>query len=59
MGTLRSLTDHTGMIVNGVLLAAPPLLDDDQITFVWDDHRIPSGVIDADGIITVDSFDGP
>jgi len=59
MGTLRSLTDHTGMVVNGITLGSPVELDDDPSTYEWDDHRIPSGTIDADGVITVDVADGP
>jgi hypothetical protein len=59
MGTLRSLTDHTGMGVGGILLGSPVELDDDPATYEWDDHRIPSGEIDADGNITVDVTDGP
>jgi hypothetical protein len=59
MGTLRSLTDHSGMTVNGILLGSPVELDDDPLTFEWDDHRIPSGEIDADGNITVDVAHGP
>ena len=54
MGTLRSLTDHTGMVVNGITLGSPVELDDDPSTYEWDDHRIPSGTIDADGTITME-----
>jgi hypothetical protein len=59
MGTLRSLTDHTGMVVNGIALGSPVELDDDPSTFQWDDNRIPSGTIDADGTITVEVTGGP
>lgn len=54
MGTVRSFTDHTGMVVNGITLGDPVELDDDPTTFEWDDHRIPNGDIDAEGNITVD-----
>ena len=57
MGTLRSLTDHSGMSVNGVTLGDPVELDDDPSTFEWDDSRFPDGVIDAEGNITVDEVD--
>ena len=57
MGTLRSLTDHSGMSVNGVTLGDPVELDDDPATFEWDDSRFPDGVIDYEGNITVDEVD--
>jgi len=58
MGTLRSLTDHSGMEVNGVTLGEPVELDDDPATFEWDDGRFPNGEIDEDGNIIVDKVDG-
>ena len=54
MGTLRSLTDHSGMSVNGVTLGDPVELDDDPATFEWDDSRLPNGEIDEEGSITID-----
>jgi hypothetical protein len=57
MGTLRSLTDHSGMIVNGVILGDPVELDDDPLSFEWDDSRFPDGVIDDEGKITIDEVE--
>lgn len=58
MGTLRSEHDHAGLEVNGVTLGvASRELDGDGIPvglFLWDDGRLPSGVVDADGVVTVD-----
>lgn len=53
MGTLRSLTNHTGLSVNGVTLGEPIELDADPHTFEWDDPRIPTGEILADGTVVV------
>jgi hypothetical protein len=57
MGTLRSLTNHSGMEVNGVILGDPVELDDDPATFEWDDSRFPNGEIDVEGNITIDEVD--
>jgi len=54
MGTLRSTTDHTGLVVNGVILGDPVDIDGDPETFEWDDSAFPQGEIDADGNITID-----
>lgn len=54
MGTLRSSTDHSGMLVNGIILGDPVELDDDPNTWQWDDNRIPNGEILADGTIVID-----
>jgi YD repeat-containing protein len=57
MGTLRSATDHTGMVVNGITLGQPVQdVDDDGEPFGyrWDDGRLPTGEIDESGVITVD-----
>jgi YD repeat-containing protein len=54
MGTLRSTTDHSGLVVNGVLLGDPVDIDGDPETFEWDDSAFPQGEIDADGNITLD-----
>lgn len=64
MGTLRSTaltaTDdgytitNKGVVVNGVELGDPVLLSIEPIVFGWDDSRLPSGTIDADGNVTVD-----
>jgi hypothetical protein len=58
MGTLRSATDHSGMVVNGITLGQPAQdMDDDGQPFgeyKWDDSRLPTGEIDDAGVITVD-----
>ena len=58
MGTLRSEHDHAGLEVNGVTLGvAARELDGDGNPvglFFWDDGRLPSGVVDADGVVVVD-----
>jgi hypothetical protein len=60
MGTLRSASDCSGLVVNGVTLGEPtftdevPSLDPDPLLFAWDDPRLPSGVIEDDGTITLD-----
>lgn len=57
MGTLRSLTNHSGMTVNGVILGDPVELDDDPATFEWDDARFPNGELDVEGNITIDEVE--
>jgi hypothetical protein len=61
MGTLRSMTDHIGLMVNGITLGEPARDVDDNDEPVdeyrWDDSRLPSGVISDDGEITVDEVD--
>lgn len=58
MGTLRSEHDHAGLEVNGVTLGqAARELDGEGNPvglFLWDDGRLPSGVVDADGVVVVD-----
>jgi hypothetical protein len=56
MGTLRSTTDHTGLVVNGVILGQP-LETDDPTVFEWDDSAFPNGecaVVDGALVVTVD-----
>ena len=64
MGTLRSMSDHTGLVVNSITLGQPardtddngePLLDGE---YRWDDSRLPNGVIQDDGTITIDEPEG-
>jgi hypothetical protein len=61
MGTLRSMTDHSGMVVNGITLGDPArdLDDNDEPVgeYRWDDSRLPDGVISDSGEITVDEVD--
>jgi hypothetical protein len=63
MGTLRSVTDHTGMQMYGITLGDPvrntgendkPLPGSE---YRWDDSRLPNGVIEDDGTITLDETD--
>jgi len=58
MGTLRSASDCTSTVVNGITLGAPTFTDEiaeeaKPILFVWDDPRLPNGVIEDDGTITL------
>jgi hypothetical protein len=63
MGTLRSMTDHTGLIVNKITLGEPARDTDDDgeplpdSEYFWDDSRLPNGVIKDDGTITLDETD--
>jgi hypothetical protein len=61
MGTLRSATDHSSMVVNGITLGEPARDVDDNGEPVgeyrWDDSRLPNGVIDDSGEITLDEVD--
>jgi hypothetical protein len=61
MGTLRSITDHTGLMVNGITLGQPARdmdNNDEPIgEYRWDDSRLPNGVIEDDGTITLDETD--
>ena len=59
MGTLRSASDCSGLHVNGITLGDPTFTDEmspdaDPILFAWDDSRLPSGVIEDDGSVTLD-----
>jgi hypothetical protein len=62
MGTLRSASDCTGMVVNEITLGDPTFTDEmDEgaaALFAWDDSRLPTGLINDDGTITVDETDG-
>jgi len=68
MGTLRSKTNRKGVVVNGVTLGDPPisLLDGtapqpgdkiDELWFLYDDPRFPTGVVYASGAVDVDEPD--
>jgi hypothetical protein len=54
MGTLRSTTNHSGLVVNGVILGEPVEIDGNPETYEWDDSAFPNGEIDADGNVTPD-----
>jgi hypothetical protein len=59
MGTLRSASDCSGLVINGVTLGDPTFTNEMQpdanpILFAWDDSRLPNGVIEDDGTITFD-----
>lgn len=61
MGTLHSAFDCSGMIVNEITLGEPTFTD--EITqgaeplFAWDDPRLPYGVIENDGTITISEME--
>lgn len=61
MGTLRSNSDCTGMGVNRIVLGEPTYTDEiteDAVPlFAWDDSRLPNGVIEDDGTITIDEVE--
>jgi hypothetical protein len=61
MGTLRSTTDHAGLIVHGITLgeAARDVDENDEPfgEYRWDDSRLPNGVISDSGDITLDEVD--
>jgi len=63
MGTLRSASDCSSLIVNGIILGDPtftdeiPSQDAKPVLFAWDDSRLPNGVIGDDGSITLDETD--
>jgi hypothetical protein len=60
MGTFRSASDCTGLHVNGITLGEPtftdaiPPLEAEPLMFAWDDSRLPNGVIEDDGSVTLD-----
>ena len=66
MGTLRSKTYRTAIVVSGVQLGEPviaqataqPLAPGDTIAeawFIWDDDAFPNGIINADSSVTHDT----
>lgn len=57
MGTLHSLTNHTGIDINGVTLGEPIETDGDPATYEWDDSRLPEGWLDENGDLEVPSED--
>jgi hypothetical protein len=62
MGTLRSASDCSGLLVNGITLGDPTFTDEitegaDPILFAWDDSRLPDGIIEDDGTITLNETD--
>lgn len=65
MGTLRSKTNVSGLVVNEVTLGiapislvdgTPPQAGDSisDLWFIWDDSAFPNGVVNSDGSVTVD-----
>lgn len=53
MGIIRSFTNHSGLVINGVILGEPVELDDDPHTFEWCDGMFPDGELDAEGVLTI------
>jgi hypothetical protein len=60
MGTMRSATNHSGLVVNGITLgeAARDVDDNEQPVgeFRWDDSRLPNGVINETNEIILDEM---
>ncbi|MDI1290667.1 MAG: hypothetical protein PSX37_12050 [bacterium] len=57
MGTLRSMTDHSGEVINDVVLGEsinPDFPAGTPCGFAWDDARLPNGRIKSDGSIVLD-----
>lgn len=66
MGLLRSKTNRSGLVVNGVVLGDPPITRRDGTAlevgdnlvedgwFIWSDARFPNGNVHADGTVDVD-----
>lgn len=66
MGMIRSQTNHSGEIVEGVILGSPigpvrldgsPSQPGDSMLDMywgWDDSGLPSGVMDAEGVLAPD-----
>jgi hypothetical protein len=65
MGRLRAKTNYTGLIINGVQLGEPAVLQSDNqppgqgdtindAWYVWDDQAYGTGVVNADGTVTLD-----
>lgn len=69
MGTLRSQTNVSGIVVNGILLGDPvaPVRSDGtpaqigdsmaDLWFAWDDSAFGNGVVDNEGNVTLDEND--
>jgi len=63
MGTLRSASDCTSLTFGKVTLGEPtftdeiPPLEAEPLMFAWDDPRLPNGVIEDDGSVTLDETD--
>jgi hypothetical protein len=53
MGIIKSFTDHSGLVVNGVILGNPVEVDNDPLTYEWCDGMFPDGELDAEGTLTV------
>lgn len=53
MGTLRSLVDHSGLVVNETALGSASLCQCEPPVFSWDDGALPNGEI-VDGVIILD-----
>ena len=58
MGTLRSTTNLSGLVVNGCLLGMP-IFDEENSMFLWDDDAFPTGTVDPSGVVTPDNITQP
>jgi hypothetical protein len=65
VGMLRSKTNRQGLVVNGVMLGVAPLMladgtppppetTTDDVWFVWSHEALPTGIVRADGGVTLD-----
>jgi hypothetical protein len=70
MGRLRAKINHRPTKVNDVELGEPIITREDgtpfqegdniaDLVFAWDDSRVPDGVVDEHGRVTLDAVDGP
>lgn len=57
MGTLRSFANHSGRVINGVLLGETAEQDG---VFAWDDSAFPEGWLDENGdLVESDTLNTP
>jgi hypothetical protein len=57
MGTLRSLVNHSGLVVNEIALGSPIECACEPPYFSWNDGALPDGEIDEAGVIVLDELE--